>query len=177
MTKFSDRVGITQPATELQVNSMNDGLRNSLWNLLVNEVANWSTFLYNLSYHYLKWPTDRLPTYSPYETKQSRERRELLRDKFFQDEWYDVYNLLQHVIEYYDNYKASMEFDYPDFCKELNQILERELSGYRVIGIEIVPITNELEIGTIRDAMSDSSGLGFRGVNQHITKLLILSVY
>jgi len=36
--RFSDRVGVTQPPTILQLDTMSEPLRNSLWNVLLQTV-------------------------------------------------------------------------------------------------------------------------------------------
>ena len=59
-----------------------------------------------------------------------------------------------------------------DFEQQVNIILERELSAFRSINLTIVPISNETEVQSIRDASSVSSTLGIIGVSDHITAAL-----
>ncbi len=167
MAKFSDRIGITKPPAEIQVGEMSDQLRNSLWNLLVMIIEDqWATALKELYIHYFKEPVDYLPKYD-------FQCRDWLREIFMSSEWYDVYNLIEHClqnVELLTEYKVKQ----PTFEKYLNFFLERELSGYRAIKGELVPITDENEIQHIRDAISVSSKFGFDGVSQHFNNALRL---
>lgn len=167
MAKFSDRIGITKPPVEIQVMEMSNQLRNSLWNLLVSIFTNvWDTVLEQLFINYFKIPVDHLP-------QTNLQCRNLLREIFMKSEWYDVYNLIEHCLQnvgLLTKYKVNQ----PTFEKNLNFILERELSGYRAIKGELVPITDEKEIQHIRDAISISSKFGFDGVSQHFNNALHL---
>jgi len=173
MPSFSDRMAITEPPTEIQVNSMNEQLRNSLWNLFMFYVAGWSGFLRLLFYNYYKEPVDSLPVH-PRKIDQDDQRRNLFKQKFYDSEWYEVYNIIQHIIENYSLYVVKHRTISVGFHEALSRILERELSGYRVIKDLIVPISNEHEVESIRQATSTSSSLGLDGVNQHITESLKL---
>jgi len=86
MAKFSDRIGITQPTIELQLAGMNDSLRNSLWNMMIDALHNHIILWYNpmkiLFTEYFKQPIDDLP----YEG----ECRPLLRSIFYKLEWSEV---------------------------------------------------------------------------------------
>jgi len=94
-------------------------------------------------------------------------------ERFTKCEWYDVYNIIQEI-------SVNIETIYPHYSRQeefedrLNNILARELSGYRAIEGELVPITDEQEIEAIRQAVSTSSSLGLNGVREHITKALEL---
>ena len=168
MPKFSDRMGITRPLTEIQVNSMDAELRNSLWNLLAENLTHysfWSSVVRFLFIYYFKQRIDDMPS--------TAECREWLQEKFIQMEWFDVYNVIELVlqnIEMFTDHSISKS----DFESHLNYFLERELSGYRAIEGELVPITNEQEIEAIRQAVSTSSTFGLNGVWEHITKALEL---
>ncbi len=170
MVKFSDRVGITQPPTELQVNSMNAELRNSMWNALVQVLEtgdlHWRRVVTHLFIYFFKEPVDNMRS-------TIRFCRDDLRERFMECEWYDVYNIIEELlpnIEEITSYNIMKE----EFEILLNYVLKRELSGYRIIKGKLVPITDEREIQTIREATSTSSSLGLNGVNQHITNSLRL---
>lgn len=55
-------------------------------------------------------------------------------------------------------------------AKEFNRILEDEVSAYRILEGKIVPITNKLELSTIKEAKNTK----FESVNTHIYKALTL---
>ena len=170
MEKFSDRMGITEPP-EPQLDSMNDELRNSLWNLLLhviegNGVENWEKALKKLFLLYFKKPTNEVPS-------TPRICRDWLFDRFKGMQWYEVYNFVAHFMQYVRNYSNNKYFK-EDFESTVNHVLEGEFSGYRSINFEIVPITNEQEMEAVRKAVTESSSLNFGGVNEHIKKALHL---
>ena len=173
MIKFSDRMGITQPPTELQINSMNAELRNSLWNVLVRVLQmgefHWCRALKHLFLHFFKEPVDAIDDIFGV----VRLCRDRLRQRFVESEWYDVYNIIQEILEWIEIITKS-EVKKEEFESVLNYVLIREVSGYRAIEGELAPITNEQEIETIRQAVSTSSSLGFNGVKEHITTALEL---
>lgn len=162
---------MTHPPTELQLDSMNAELRNSLWNLLVEMLDvkyeyHWVRALKHLRLNLFKVPVDDLSEYN------STCRKEL-REKFMKSEWYYVYNIIQEILQ---NIGTITKYEVSDikFGNHLNHILKRELSGYRSIEGELVPITDEQEIEAIRQAVSAPSTLGLSGVKEHITKALEL---
>ncbi len=162
MAKFSDRMGITTPPTELQVESMNDDLRNSLWNLLTQIFEmRWKKLLGLLLFHYYKCPIDKMPAYD-------NQCCEIIRDKFFKASWFEVYNLIEYIVRNIERLTGEDRFE-----GFLNGILERELSGYRVVRGEIVRITDKQEVESVREAASESSS-GLDGVSKHINKALHL---
>jgi hypothetical protein len=57
---------------------------------------------------------------------------------------------------------------------DINKILERELSAYRSINCQLVPISNESEIESIQLASKNSSSLGIAGVDEHLNTALRL---
>ena len=99
--------------------------------------------------------------------------RENLREKFMKQKWYDVYNIIEEIWKFIEPITKS-EIEREEFEHMLNYNLTRELSGYRAIEGELVPITDEQEIEAIRQAVSTSSSLGLNGVREHITKALEL---
>lgn len=161
MARFSDRLGITKPPTELQLEKMNDELRASLWNVIAITVDDkWSETLSHLFIHYFRKPIDTLPEYV-------HECRAWLLKVFEESSWYEVYNLVEHVwanIEVLSNRRLNQRL----FEIALNRVLERELSGYRAIDGKFVPITDKHEIESIRRAASEPVSLGFEGAAQHI---------
>lgn len=58
------------------------------------------------------------------------------------------------------------------FANDCNYVLKRELSGYRFVNLELAPITDEVQIAGIEDAINQASKNGFVGVNLHLTNAL-----
>lgn len=164
--KFSERIGIKPVETALQVQGMNDELRNSLWNVL--DVFIWSknNFLYRqygsgdieefsrrLWFHYFKKPMDSRP-------ERAHRILEAIRSYYFECPWYEVYDFLEYVLLAERNARL---------IKAINNILERELSGYRFIESAFVPVTDEVEIEAVQKALTEGP---FNGVHAHLKKAM-----
>ena len=165
--KFSERIGLFSVKTQIQYEEMNDELRNSLWNILDTFFWNRQGFLkkshskqqdiFKLSrfiwMNFFKMPVDLIPGNAHEIIKQ-------IRNYFFTCEWFGVYDFLEFVIEYSENI---------NFTRALNHILERELSGYRLIDSSFVPVTDEIEVEAIQSALTDGP---FIGVQAHLKQAL-----
>jgi hypothetical protein len=96
MAKFSDRLGITQPPRELQINSMNDDLRNSLWNWVFEVIAidRGRKSVRTIWKEFLKRTVDTMPRLpSPVDVFKA----DFLRKEFLALEWYQVYDFVEFV--------------------------------------------------------------------------------
>lgn len=76
-------------------------------------------------------------------------------------EWFEVYDLLEWCAA-----NAYLDSD-PD---EINALLERDMSGFRLREGIVVPITDPVELATIDEAMS--AGDEFQGARAHIADAL-----
>jgi len=174
---FSERKGLTPVRDIIQRDSVDDALRNGLWNAVKLNVwdfleyhrpnSSWfpESNLYNLFQHYwhnlYKQPLDTLP-------QDFGEAHDRVRDMYFKCEWYQVYDFIEFTVR---NCPEDMSGNLKEFC---NRILEKEMSGYRFIGKQLSDITSEEEIQSIENALSSSDQ--YSGVNQHIsTSLTLLS--
>ena len=162
--KFSERIGL-QPAQILQIDSMDQNLRNSLWNALnvwlfesyEDKLKNANTGLFiaqHLWLYYFKEPLDECPD-------NWTKTFQIIKNYFFSAKWFEVYDFIEHI--------ADLPFR-EDNCKNLrdfcNVILEREVSAYRFVGKQIIQITNENEISEIEEALT----VQFQGAQLHFTK-------
>jgi hypothetical protein len=145
---------------------MNDDLRNSLWNLFFEEFTGiWQHATRSLFKNYFKESLDKVP-------RTTAACREFLSCEFAFFEWFEVYNFVEHCL--LDFWELSDRNTYAsDIEEQLNFILERELSGYRAIKGEIVPITDKQEVESIREAFSEASS-GLEGVSTQIKNALHL---
>jgi hypothetical protein len=154
MSKFSERIGKTKQKVKIQIASMDEDLRNCLWNIFSQLLTKGSPsfgdnrsmvmddFLKILWRSFFKRPTDTIPSgYNiPYRT---------LREYFLnQAEWYDVYNFLEFTANLYPTLD-SVEW----FIIACNSVFEEELSGYRFIGKQIVQMTAKEEILEVEQAL------------------------
>lgn len=169
MKRFSERMGITTNPTTLQVGTMNEELKNSLWNVFDQLI--WSTkdfmvtkygdpemvpFSRRLWFHFYKKPVDERP-HLPHE------KLKIIRTKYFDYEWYQVFDFIEFILSYF---KERI-----DIAIYLNLILEQELAGYRIIEGKVIPITDEQEIAMLDEALKDTQ---FEGVGAHLKRALEL---
>ena len=162
MELFSHKYGYKPVKSMMQVGSMDDDLRNSLWNtvhifylsgldpeypLESRRNESMHVFCIFLWRDYFKKPIDTIPV-------KCSQAIEHLRKYFFSCEWYEVYDLLQFLASNYPDEENNRKFK--EFC---NSMLKRELSGYRFIGDVIAPITSEQEIAEIEEALTNKDSL------------------
>lgn len=170
MKTFSERKGFKPVSEVIQLDSMNEALRNSLWNAL--DVALWSTedFIFrqygephikslsrSIWFHYLKRPIDTLPRWGNQILAE-------IRKYFFGCQWNEVYDFLEFIVSHYERSK-------PRLGEFLNSILERELSAYRFVAGRLADVTSREELAMIQEASRDSQ---FAGVSNHIQRALEL---
>jgi hypothetical protein len=170
MKTFSERKGLKPIADVIQVDSMNEALRNSLWNVL--DVVLWSTngfvsskhgqaaiepFSRALWFDYFKQPMDSRPDRGFLILKE-------IRTYFFSCQWNEAYDFLQWVV-------FTCERTHPKLAEFINHILERELSGYRFVAGHLADVTTPEELMSVEDA---SKGSAFSGVSAHIRRAVEL---
>lgn len=173
--KFSQRIGKTPITKQLQIDCLDEELKNGLWNGIKSFILNklerqrrysssqFESFCTILWHNHYKLAIDRIPDF--HKTAEN-----YIRDSFFNGKWYESYDLIEFLsnIESDDFYIESDEFK--DFC---NDILEREFSGYRFIDNKIAPITNEHEIKEIENAINQSENhTALIGANIHLKSAL-----
>ncbi|MCJ7631967.1 hypothetical protein MUP77_06180, partial [Candidatus Bathyarchaeota archaeon] len=161
LKRFSERKGLTKTRTIAQVDSIDDQLRNGLWDMLT--VVYWKQAgdsfglnrllsLADAFWHsYFKEPLDTRPAH--WGDIWSR-----LRDYFFGCLWYCVYDFIEFTANTHSDEQSNKRF-----TEACNRILEREQSAYRFVGKQIVQITSKDEIATIEEAL----GTPFKTVQIH----------
>lgn len=174
--KFSQRIGKVPGTKQLQLESIDDELKNGLWNGIqvyildqLNKECHYSpnsefnSFCSVLWHHHYKLPLDNI-------SHSDRTNMQHIRDSFYNVHWYESYDFIEFL--------ANMESDefviesdkFKVFC---NAILEREFSAYRFIDDKIAPITNEHEIDDIENAINQSEYYtALKGANIHLKSAL-----
>jgi hypothetical protein len=169
--RFSERIGKNQPKVEIQLDFMDQELKNSLWNVVcmfITELIEKRQYLYespfksfveSIWFSFFKEPIDQIP----YSTDSVLSE---LRNRFFSWNYLDTYDFIDFV--------ASSEtlFNYEEFIKACNFILKRELSGYRFVNGQLAPITNDQEIGEIEKAITAASDKSLVGIKTHLSEAL-----
>lgn len=174
MRLFSQRKGIKPVKKVMQVDSMDEELRNCLWNALsisywkqveddwISNCEKIDTLLKRLWHNYFKRPIDTLRDYWPDTYKE-------IREYFFNFRWYEVYDFIEFIANNYPDESNKLNLNLMNFC---NSVLERELSAYRFVGGRITQITSEEEILEIEEALEISGPL--KAVNTHLKRALDL---
>jgi hypothetical protein len=177
--RFSQRIGIT-PANKLaQRQSMDDELRSSLWSLLT--VCYWRTgtdsdgaplkkgsfvqfsslseLALRLWFRHYKLPVDTIDEYWGNWLAK-------LRERFFAAEWFEVYDLVEFVVQ------NGPEKEGSEFVKLCNHSLEHENSAYRFVGRQLTEITSQAELDSVEQALQQSQP--YAGVHRHLESALTL---
>ncbi len=162
--RFSERIGIN-PTKLIQIYSIDDDLHNSLWNAFSIYIWNKleekksksdiEDFILSLWLNFYKEPIDTIPYgYDAMEATTYGTVYLIIKKRFFQVEWYEVYEFIEFCIEFSDS----------KYIEITNAVLERERSGYRIIVDRVVPITDNNEI----DSIEASENSEYSNVSKHI---------
>lgn len=168
--KFSERLGYKPVREQLQIDSVDDELRNALWSVYLEvfllAIPNslyepvFTRFARGLWYDFFKKPIDTLPTYSD-STVQHNYVQKFLRDFFFGTRnWYDFYDLIEF----------SVPFASHDFGSIINKLLDKEKSAYRLVNGQFVQITSKTEISAIEEAITSTDK--YNSVTIHLNTAL-----
>lgn len=177
--RFSERYGYKSVRDLVQLDSIDEPLRNALWSLLKIHVwdhvrhtpgiyggfylsresnAELKTLCDRFWFHFFKRPLDQVP-------HEWQKVLEQLRSYFFQCEWYEVYDFIEFVA---NNYKRHRFQD--GFTNSCNAVLEREVSAYRFIGGLLTRITEREQLQEIEIALDRVRG----PVKTHLRRALEL---
>lgn len=119
-----------------------------------------------------KIPMDAIPD-------RSREAYVWVRGVFFDGPWHQTYDVLEYAARNIDvicnrrgaanNYYRDQRYD---LIQELNRILEGELSGYRFVRGELVPIADPAEVAAVEQAAAATTRDPLRGAHEHLLSAL-----
>ncbi len=175
MSSFSIRRGIVPPKSIAQTDSMDRELRIGLWNALTIHYWNlWNgrisqithsrpcAILCHLLYvDFWKKPIDTMPGWWEQVHKE-------IREYFYVCKWYEVYDFIEFVVATLpDDLIPGATYQFRESC---NVVLERELSGYRLVGAQFTPITSEEEVEAITSALGVPESL--KPVREHLDAAL-----
>jgi hypothetical protein len=154
---FSDRLGITKPKTILQVEAIDDDLRNGLWQACTESYFHFGN-IHNYKFDepfraimarvyvdFFKKTSEVVPY--GYESGIGA-----IREWFFKAEWWQVYNCVEFFLS---------EFDEPPFPQ----------AGLFRAG-QFVAITDKVELSTVSQAAN--LGSKFSGAREHIRSAIAL---
>lgn len=175
--KFSQRIGKKPEKKDIQIESIDLELRIRLWNVIKiyfldllddnNKYSNTSfkKFTINVYHNLFKYPIDTIPDYKSSVISE-------FRKYFFKFEWYEIYDFIEFILSV-DEYDLNIELE--TLIDSCNQVLESEFSAYRIVDNQIAPITNEIEIIQIENAIEKTNQYtSFLGANIHLHRALEL---
>jgi hypothetical protein len=162
MATFSERLGITPPRG-LQIESMDRDLRTGVWNWVHRACEGADEYWIKAAEsglwdQVMKMPLDEIPGFQSETVKA-------MKKWFFATEWYRVYEFVEFALPRVNGWRRSHD-PMKRSIEDLNEVLAREMSGYRLMKGQFVPITNPTEMAEISRASNRVSG--FDGVAQHI---------
>lgn len=162
MKLFSQRRGLKPIKSVVQIDSIDEDLRNNLWNALSISYWNYMENSYDTRYRsafrgeivslckvlwldYFKKPVDTMSIHWSDIYKQ-------LRDYFFGCKWYEIYDFIEFIA---NNFEATYPYEdtNSEFMRICSSLLKREVSAYRFVGGKITQITSEEEIVEIEEAL------------------------
>jgi len=161
--RFSQRIGITPREKPFQIDSMDEHLRNGLWNAVYVRClqqlvgADLQRFYSRCWHEFFKLPLDEPDRLDAWDT---------IREWFFASKWYEVYDFLEFASASLRDHEAK------PFREMCNEVLKRENSAYRFVDTLVRRITSEAEIQAVEEAIAESSSLA--GVHAHLKQALAL---
>ncbi|EJQ07374.1 hypothetical protein P5815_03200 [Bacillus cereus] len=179
--KFSERMGFVSVNQLIQIDSMNEPLRNGLWNSFYTFIwrteykkhknsrssmsgkeglKNLNTIAGALWYDFFKLPLSKIPSNLDNFFKY-------VENQYFAAEWYQAYDFIEYIAQ---SFPFLDEFE--SFKKECNRILEQEKSAYRFTNNTLTQITTEQEIESIEKAINSKGTKAF--ISMHIEQALRL---
>ena len=123
-------------------------LKNQLWNAIYSMLTD--HFITITWTDFFKQPQDQL-LYIGFDAK----RREVRRS-YYEMPWYRVYDLAEFICKRGKNQLRLAKRDSRRFIESCNKILEQEVSGYRIIDDNVVPITSQTELNEVEQALQTS---------------------
>lgn len=177
MKLFSQRIGKSPIKSVIQTDTIDDDLKNALWNGLTifywdGKVKNdWIehnpndviVLLTRIWIHFFKNRLDEMP--------KSFDRLQPVIKKFFYGcEWYQIYDFIEFIPLNYtrDHYSQTNE----SFIEYCNNVFERELSAYRFVNGTLTQISSKEEVESIEEALIITDTL--KPVKTHLNRALEL---
>lgn len=162
-------MGLEPVNSVIQTEGMSEDLQNSLWNVL--DIHLWSShgfqdsmaygrraeihiFSRKLWFGYFKKPLDSIPEYN-------FQIMDEIRNHFFSRLWHEVFDFIEYILSIDDRHALS---------RDINIVLETELSGYRVIDGLVTPISEEVERKSLEEALEPGP---FNCVETHLKQALM----
>lgn len=158
--KFSQRKGLTKVREAIQIDSIDLALENKLWNIIYYFEENMTAEDFELYWlDFLENKIDEMPV-DNYQYPNCRILFNLMRSSYLEDEWYKKYDLIEFLAKIHGS----------AFEKKCNEVLTKEMSGYRLLNGLLISITSEKEVEEIEAALKNTSK--WSSVNEHLNSAL-----
>jgi hypothetical protein len=171
MKRFSQRIGAVQATTVIQLESVSEPLRNSLWNFILSLFDEGDSGWYRITevsaQFFFKTPVDELPLHN-------YRRQEWLKKLFYHLPWYEVYDYVEFIVQWYERVRRPQRYRRDQLRAVINRIFEEEMSGYRFVGEELAPISTPSEVEAIASALAVTDRNALTGAHEHLEAALKL---
>ncbi|WP_319458031.1 MULTISPECIES: AbiJ-NTD4 domain-containing protein [unclassified Mycobacterium] len=159
---FSQRQGLTPVPEAIQLESLDERLRVDLWNITFRRLfrVGCNPYPYMLGAIWWQHFGQLSETYDAQEWRLAA----LIKTTMLEGAWHEVYDLLEYIASQTPDHDQS-------FVDLLNAVLAFNRAGYRIVGGQVVEITDETELRAIRDTAAQPAGSPTR---QHIEQALSL---
>lgn len=170
---FSQRMGIAKVRDAIQVESLDKETRNAIWNLIspvfqkAKECAQ-STMFKDIWTDLYQKASDTVPRdgVRPYDDRSDEELYcRYVRGKVIEGKWHECLDLVEFLAssyyrkrwdeQFYDNFSHRQEIRVPN-AQVFNVLFEAYMVGYRFVGEELTPITNEHEVAAIETSINNT---------------------
>jgi hypothetical protein len=175
--KFSERFGLKKVRSSLQIDSIDEELLNTLWNVfdlfflsssrnedyISTKYKDANPFFKELWFNFFKFPLDSIPD-------EFHHTVEFIRNKIYETfEWYEVYDFIEFAAN--SNFAKDKKIQHR-FIEHCNGLLKREVSAVRFLDNKLVKINSEEEIQEIESALISSRDNKLKGVHIHLKNAL-----
>lgn len=153
--RFSERMGYAKPRLEMQIDSMDEILRNRIWNQIdfyIFKPYYYDEQIKNCKIIWTEFFKRNIYDFNSMSYEPVKELLELYKDF----EWFEVYDLIEFLIEFFDDGGVRSQY----FVELTNNILTEELSGFRISKSKVIPVTDEILIEEINDAAESTNAAG-----------------
>lgn len=170
---FSQRFSIDPNRTGFQLRSMDDTLRNRLWNCIYCEYMMeftefWGNIAYESNNDFVNWfwaeclkrPSQKIHGVN------CRSLCDFMCNDFLKKAWYEIYDIIEKVAQIGNNSGSCNE----SFIVSINEVLRQEMAGYQLVGNKITPLVNEYELSEVGKAID----CPVESARKHIEKSLAL---
>ena len=163
--RFSQRMGLQPVRSVIQVDSLDQDTRTELWNFSLTAIeaslqggrfSASSKLLTTMWTDLWRQPADELPMYAS--ESVSRIKAALLTS-----DWASAYDLIEFICQF---------FGIDTIAAAYNEILERNLCGYRFIQLQLAPVVSDTEVAAIERTLEDLHASDV--VRHHLTRALDL---